>query len=148
MLRVPLREGPRLHHRRAARVTVAACALALLAAACSDEDREGIADRARDVREGAEDLAGAASARATAETLRAALEARDLDEGETPRDVAILEDAAADLPGDPAITGIADRDGDDRDDDGRVEVRVGDQRACLTVAVRGGDVDVTGGACG
>ena len=113
---------------------VAASALALGLAACDDDTRDEIADDARDVREEVEDVAGETSARAVAETLRGAILAEDLDGGASRRDIDVLEESVADLPGEPEVTGIEDGDGDGRDDDGIVEVQVGDQRACLQIA--------------
>ena len=116
-------------------------ALGLVVTGCSDEDVDA-------TREELEDVTGAVGARSLAESLRAALKAKELAADEHLRDVATLRDAAADLPGDPEIVGIEDADGDGRDDDGKVEVRTGDQAACLTIADDGNDVDVADRACG
>jgi hypothetical protein len=124
-------------------VTLVAGALVVGAAACGDDDVRKSIDEAR---EDVEDAVGAAGARAAAEVLRGILLARDLDEGETLRDVAVLRDAVEDLPGDPEVARLHDRSGDGKDDDGRIELRVGDQRACIEVADNG-EVDVSGGAC-
>jgi hypothetical protein len=78
--------------------------------------------------------------------MRGALLAEDLDAGETVRHVSVLREAADDVPGDPDVTGIEDGDGDGRDDDGKVELATGDQRACLTVAGNG-EVDVSSDPC-
>lgn len=121
---------------------VAATGLALGLAACDDDSRDEIADDARDLGEQVEDAAGEASARAVAESLRGAIVADDLDGGASRRDVDVLEESVADLPGEPEVTGIEDGDGDGRDDDGLIEVRVGDQRACLQIAEPGADDDV------
>lgn len=121
---------------------MAVAALSLGLAACDDDTRDELADDARDVGEQVEDATGEASARAVAETLRGAIVADDLDGGASRRDVRVLEESIADLPGDPEVTGIDDGDGDGRDDDGVVEVRVGDQRACLQIAEPGADDDV------
>jgi hypothetical protein len=89
-----------------------------------------------------------AGARGTAEAYRVSLKAQDADEGSGGiRSVEVLRGAATDLPGDPDITGIADGDGDRRDDDGFVQVKVGDESACVTLPESGDDVDVSGGAC-
>jgi hypothetical protein len=87
-----------------------------------------------------------AGARAAAETMRGAIEARDLDAEQSVRDVKVLRDAADTIPGSPQVTGITDGNGDTKDDDGKVTVRVGDQAACLT-ADTNGDIDVTDGEC-
>jgi hypothetical protein len=114
-------------------------------AACGGND-DDVDDAIDSAREQAEDAAGSVGARATAEALRAALQAEDLDPDETVRSVAVLQEAVDDLPGDPNIAGIEDADGDGKDDDGKVEASVGDQRACVTVEDNG-DVSVSGEAC-
>lgn len=116
---------------------VAVAAVALLG--CDD-------DTVENVREEAEDVAGETGARAAAEAMRTSLEARDLDPDQTLRDVDVLDDAASDIPGDPEVTGIDDTDGDGRDDDGYVEIGVGDQAACVTVEANG-EVGVDNGEC-
>ena len=62
--------------------------------------------------------------------------------GASRRDVDVLEESVDDLPGEPEVTGIDDGDGDGRDDDGVVEVHVGDQRACLVIGEPGDGDDV------
>lgn len=124
-------------------LTALVVSTALVFAACGDDDLGDAVDRAR---EDLEDVAGAAGARAAAEAVRGVLLARDLDDGETLRDMTVLRGAVDDVPGDPQVTKLRDRDRDGKDDDGRVELRVGDQRACVEVADNG-EVDVSGGAC-
>ena len=121
--------------------------------ACSDEDRAEDADQAEDAADEAadraEDAAGEAKeaaqdagARAQAEAMRAAINGQDLAPGETVRSMAVLQEAADGLPGDPTVEGIADANNDGFDDDGRVEVRVSDQRSCLTLPESGDDLEV------
>jgi hypothetical protein len=121
---------------------VATAGLALGLAACDDDDRDELADDARDAIEDVEDAAGEASARGVAESLRGVILADDLDGGASRRDVDVLEESVDDLPGEPEVTGIDDGDGDGRDDDGVVEVHVGDQRACLVIGEPGDGDDV------
>jgi hypothetical protein len=111
----------------------------LVLGACDDDDADN-------VRENVEDATGTIGARAAGEAMRAALEAEDLDRDETLRDVEVLRENADDVPGDPEVSGIEDGDGDGKDDDGRVELRVGDQAACVTVSTDN-DVSVTNDAC-
>lgn len=103
-------------------------------------------DTAKDVGERAKEVAGTIGARAAAEAMRASLKTRNLEGNETVRDVTVLKTAADDIPGDPDVGGITDTDGDGKDDDGHVEIRVGDQKACLTVE-ENGNVGVDDGAC-
>ncbi|MDQ4096455.1 MAG: hypothetical protein M3144_01105 [Actinomycetota bacterium] len=113
---------------------IATIALALVAAACGDDD-------------GAEETAERAGARAVAESLRARLLADELGEDEHLRDIAMIQEAVGDLPGEPDVSGIEDRDADGRDDDGEIEVRVDGETACVSIGDRGDEVDVTGGRC-
>lgn len=130
--------------RAAAAVIVAT--MALVGAACGDDD-ESVADQAGDVAdsvaEGARDAAGEvgdlaedASARSVAEAFRAALLSDEAD-GANRRSVAVLQESAGDLPGDPEVRGIDDADGDGRDDDGRVELAVNDESSCLMISETG-----------
>lgn len=116
-------------------------ALAPLLAGCGDDDNDGesIADEAAQ-------LADSAGAVAVAEALHAILVADDLGDESERRNVDVLREAVDDLPGDPEVVGIADEDGDGRDDDGRVEVRVDDEAACVAIATNG-DTDVHDRAC-
>jgi hypothetical protein len=96
----------------------------------------------------AKEKARQAGARGIAETYRGSLKVQGSDEGAGgPRSIEVLRDAAKDLPGDPDITGIADGDGDGRDDDGSVQVNVDDESACVMVPESGDDIEVSGGAC-
>jgi hypothetical protein len=131
---------------RYVRMSLAALAVVgLLAggAACDDDTR----DKAKEAVESAKEKVGEAGARAAAEAFRASLKAQDDDVPGGVRNVDVLREAAKDLPGDPAITGIDDADGDGRDDDGYVQAKVGDETACVTVPESGDDIDVSGGAC-
>lgn len=111
----------------------------LFAGACGDDDNANLRERA-------EDVAGSAGARAAAEVMRGALEAQDLDNGKTLRDVGVLRENADDVPGDPTVEGIVDANGDGEDDDGKVELRVGDQAACVIVSTEN-KVSVENDAC-
>jgi hypothetical protein len=127
---------------RTARRTLAAAVatLALLAAGgCGDDDGDGD-------REPFEQLAENAGARSVAEALRVSLQAQDLRDDQHVDDVATIQAAVDDLPGDPDLSGIEDGDGDGRDDDGKIGVRVNDEAACVTVHDNG-EVDVSGDAC-
>jgi hypothetical protein len=108
----------------------------LAGAGCGDDQTDQAVER----------FAEQTGARAVAEGFRASLLARNLGPDEHADDVAILRDVGADLPGDPDIVGIEDADGDGRDDDGQVEVRVDDEVACVTIEPNG-EVDVSGDPC-
>jgi hypothetical protein len=90
--------------------------------------------------------AESAGARSVAEALRLVLVEDDLGPDQHERDVDVLQESVDDLPGDPEVSGIEDADGDGRDDDGKVDVHVNSEVACMTIAMDG-DVDVTGGQC-
>jgi hypothetical protein len=115
--------------------------------ACSDDTQDKVEDAASSVREDAENIAGKGAAFVLAQELRAALKAKDLENGETERDVSVLNAVVQDLPGDPDITGIEDGNGDGKDDDGKVEAHVSDQTACLTISEDGKETDVKDDAC-
>lgn len=92
-----------------------------------------------------EDVLESVGARGLAEALRVVLLSDNMPE-EQRRDVDVLQENVDDLPGDPEVTGIEDADGDGRDDDGKLQMHVDDEVACVSVA-DGGRVDVTGGEC-
>jgi len=96
----------------------------------------------------AEEAAEQTGARASAEAFRASLKAQDTDD-ETGgvRNVVALNEAADDLPGDVDVVGIGDSNGDGIDDDGFVEIQVGDEFACVTLPESGDEIDVNGGRC-
>jgi hypothetical protein len=87
-----------------------------------------------------------AGARAAAEAMRGELKSTQLKNGQSIRDVTVLQSAAAKLPGSPAITGLVDANHDGKDDDGKVDISVGAQHACVTTNDNG-RVDVSDGAC-
>ena len=143
-----------------ARLLAPGLALALVfgASACSDDTKdkakdaaesakEDIGNAADTAKENAEDAAGAAGARAAAEALRVSLKGNDTADEKGMRSVDAINQAAEDLPGDPEISMVDDGDGDGLDDDGKVQVSVGDQDACLTLPETGEDTQVTGEAC-
>lgn len=117
----------------------AVVALALAAGACGDSDGSN-------AREDIEDAVGGASARAAGESMRVALEAQNLDGDKTLRDIDVLQENADDVPGDPTVSGIADGNGDGKDDDGKVGLMVGDQSVCVVVTAQN-DVSVEDGPC-
>ena len=130
--------------QRCGRLLVA-CFLLFGLAACGDsgDDAKDAVDSAR---EKAEDVAGAAGARTSAEALRGLLLAKHLDANQTVRNVVVLQAAADDLPGSPSVSGIDDQDGDGKDDDGKVQLAVGDQVACVSVQDNG-EISVSSDSC-
>ena len=96
----------------------------------------------------AEEAAEQTGARASAEAFRASLKAQDTDDASGGvRNVAALNEAADDLPGNVDVIGIIDSNGDGIDDDGFVEMQVGDEFACVTLPASGDEIDVNGGRC-
>lgn len=120
---------------------LAVAAMTLGGVACSEDDADSVADAARDVAGTVADAAQDASARTVAEAFRAALLADDGPDGANRRRVTVLQEAAGDLPGNPDVRGVEDGDGDGFDDDGRVEIRVGDQSSCVLID-EGGDTNI------
>jgi hypothetical protein len=141
--RLGARERSCMRYARIGLLALAAVGL-ISGGACDDDSRDKAEKAVEDVKE----KAGEAGARATAEAFRASLKTQDTEDAAGGlRNVEALRAAAEDLPGDPEIGGIADDDGDGRDDDGYVQVNVGDENACVTLPESGDDIDVSGGAC-
>ena len=126
--------------------------------ACGADNRDDVSRQAGqaldEARQQAQEAAGAveqagdrAGARTVAEAIRAALVVENLEAGQNLRDVDVLREAVADVPGDPQVSGIDDANGDGRDDDGQIEIAVDGERACLTLPDGGGDIDVVAEAC-
>lgn len=120
----------------------------------ADQVEDNAGDAADDFEEGAGQVADEvdtkadeAAARGAAEELRTRMKANDTANAEGVRSVAALNESAEDLTGDPEVTGIEDSDDDGLDDDGKVQVDVGDSSACLTLPEEGEDTTVEGGAC-
>lgn len=142
------RPGPhRAGASRPARATRAArlltgvpLAIAVLATACLDSDRE-------DAVEETEEFSEATEARTVAEALQASLLAPDLNDRELADDVDVLRNAVNDLPDDPEVRGIVDADEDGRDDDGQLEVHVEDEAACVSIDNADDEVEVTDDTC-
>jgi hypothetical protein len=125
---------------------LAAFVLCLALASCSDETEDKVREAARSAGRDVDNAIDATAAAAAAEAMRGVLMAKDLPDGKTVRHVDVLTDAAGELPGDPTVTSIEDGDGDGKDDDGKVGIVVGGQRACLTVQDNG-EIDVSNDAC-
>ena len=113
----------------------------LVTGACGDDSGD-------DPDESAREILDSAAARSLTEVLRALMVVDDLGEGEHRRDIAVIQETIDDLPEpfEPDVSGLTDADGDGQDDDGKVEVKVDEEVACLSIA-ENNDVDVTGGAC-
>jgi hypothetical protein len=139
--------------RTTIRTVLAAGAVSLLALGACGDDAAGTAEdaledareQARDTAQEAQRRAAKAAARGQAEILRQRI--RDHADGDRAmwRDVELLRRSARDLPGNPTVSGIEDTTGDGKDDDGRLEVIVEEQRACVRITDR--DIEVTTGRC-
>lgn len=110
---------------------------------CGDDDDPGDADDAEELIDEIDQLAEDAGARGLAEGVRLLLLTEDEEDRRT---VSAIGDAVDRLPGEPNVTGIEDGSGDGRDDDGKIEVHVDDEAACVSVS-GDGSVDVTGERC-
>ncbi len=119
----------------------------LLAAGCSSDTTSKAKDTVSSAKDDAKVDADKAAARTAAEALRASLKANKTADKEGIRSTKAINEAAADLPGDAKFSGVADSNSDGQDDDGKVQVDVGDQHACLTLPATGKNIDVTSGAC-
>ncbi|HEX6311490.1 MAG TPA: hypothetical protein VF152_07655 [Acidimicrobiia bacterium] len=130
---------------RSARIGLVVLATAALLAGSACDDAQ---DEAEETVEEVEEKAGEAGARAGAEAFRASLKAQETDDDAGGvRAIEPLRAAAEDVPGGADVTGITDSNGDGVDDDGYVQVEVGDERACVTLPETGDEIDVSGGAC-
>ena len=126
--------------RLVATATLVALAAGLLVGCGDDEQSTDDPDQSPG------EILESTGARGVAEAVRVALVEDDLGPDQHERDVDVIEESVEDLPVDPDVEGIVDDDRDGRDDDGKVEVHVNSEAACLTIAMDG-DVEVTGGAC-
>jgi hypothetical protein len=133
--------------RTAVSLLFASLLLLPFAAACSSDTTDNAKDAVESAKDDAGDAVDTASARGQAEALRASLEGNQTADDEGVRSVSVLEGAVDDLPGDPDVSGIDDSDGDGLDDDGKVQITVDDESACLTLPESGDDIDVTDGDC-
>lgn len=133
--------------RSAVTALLATLLLLVFAAGCSSDDVDDARETVESARDDAAEAIDETAARGQAEGLRAGLKVSDVADEEGVRSVSAIEEAAADLPGDPEVTGIDDGDGDGLDDDGKVQVTVDGSSACVSLPETGEDIDVTGGEC-
>jgi hypothetical protein len=126
-------------------LVIAALVGGMFVACGDDDDGDGETD-IDEIDDQAAEVTDSAGARGVAEALRLVLIEDDLDDDQHVRDVDVLQESVDDLPGEPEVLGIADEDGDGKDDDGKVEIRVNDEVACMSVSMDS-DVEVTGGGC-
>ena len=112
-----------------------------------DQAADDFEDGVDKVGDEVDETADEAAARGAAEELRTRMKSNDTANDEGVRSIAALNESAEDLTGDPDVTGIEDSDDDGLDDDGKVQVDVGDSSACLTLPEEGEDTSVEGGAC-
>lgn len=120
----------------------------------ADDAKENAEEAGDDFKDGVDEVkdqagtkADEAAARAAAEELRSRMKANDTANDEGVRSIAALNESAKDLTGDPEVTGIEDTTDDGLDDDGKVQVDVGESSACLTLPETGENTEVKGGAC-
>ncbi len=128
------------------------------AVSCSSSTRKSIkqtaTDIGSDISSGATDLGSDVAngtnkvrARATAEAIRVSLKNNKDADAKGVRNIDVLHQVVKDLPGDPTVTGIEDKNGDGLDDDGHLQVDQGGQSACVTLPKTGKDIQVTSGPC-
>lgn len=134
-------------NRLSTAVAVTALSFALVGAACSSDTVDNAEDTVESASDDIESGAEQATASATAESFRVSLKANDDADEQGLRSVEVLQQVAEDLPGDPDISGIEDSDGNGMDDDGKVQVTAGDEKACIIIPETGTDTEVTNEAC-
>jgi hypothetical protein len=115
--------------------------LTLVAAGCGDDAQ----DTADSIQDSVGSAANTALARTQAETLRATIKAKGDGNADKYLSVTMLTEAIKDLPGNTKVNGIADTNGDGKDDDGKMEVVVNDATVC--VSITGTNTEVDDGAC-
>lgn len=144
--------------RRSLALPLLAVALCFGSVACSDDTKDKAKDTldsakedaketASDVKDNAEEGMGVAQARAAAIALQGGLKANQTARDDGARSVKAINEVADKIPGSPEISGVEDADGDGFDDDGKVQVTVGDYSACLTIEANGTGSDISDGAC-
>jgi hypothetical protein len=131
---------------RTPRLAVAAVALVsmvTLGIGCSksttDAAKKTAENAANDIKQG--------TAVGIADVLRTAIKHEASDKHQPPRSLTVIDAAIHDIPGTPDVLGVVDANHDGLDDDGKVEVKVGDQYACLTIPQQGDAYDTKGGRC-
>jgi hypothetical protein len=135
------------------RMAVAALVVVLMGAtaSCSDDEADRAADEARDdLEEAADDIGSAvddAGARVAAEAFAASVDTDEEAADKGARDMGVIEENLADLPGDPETTGVEDGDDDGQDDDGMIGFVVNDHESCVELAADSGEASVLDGPC-
>lgn len=109
--------------------------------------RDDVGDAVDDAKDDIGDKADQATARTAAETFRNTLRDDETGKSDGFRSIEAIENAGDDLPGDATMSGVDDADGDGFDDDGDVQIDVGDESACVRIPEDGDEIDVEGGAC-
>ena len=130
----------------AARLAIAALAVvstATFGAGCS----KSTTDAAKKTAENAANDIKRGTAVGIADVLRTAIKHEASDKHKSPRSLTVIDAAIHDIPGTPDVIGVADANHDGLDDDGKVEVKVGNQYACLTIPQQGDAYDTKGGRC-
>src|SRR3954470_17451577 len=104
---------------------------------CSSETKAKVKEGAKSVQSDISSDVNKASARATAEGMRASLKGNSDADTKGVRSVSVLNQVVKDLPGNPTVTGIVDANGDGLDDDGLVQVDENGESACVTLPPTG-----------
>ncbi len=123
-------------------------ALAMSAPACSQETRDKVKGAGRSAQRDAEALGRQTEARTAAEALRVALKSEKDKNGRSMKNIShAVRTYASRVPGNPQISGAVDANSDGRDDDGKIQVNVGDKSACVVLPATGSDTTVRNGRC-
>jgi hypothetical protein len=129
---------------RIAHRTLTAClALGLTLAACGDDG--GASSTANSVKNAAAGAVNQGAARIQAEALRGLIKEKADNKSEQYLSMTVLENAVDALPGDPTVSGLTDANNDGKDDDGKMEVQMNGENACVSIS--GKDINVDNNAC-
>ena len=129
--------------RIAYRTLTACLALGLTLAACGDDG--GVSSTANSVKNGAAAAVNQGAARIQAEALRGLIKEKAGNKSDQYLSMTVLENAVDALPGDPTISGLTDANNDGKDDDGKLDLQLNGEDACVSIS--GKDINVESKAC-
>jgi hypothetical protein len=117
--------------------------IGLTVAACGDDG--GASSTANSLKDQATGAINQGAARVQAEALRALIKEKADNKSDQYTSMTVLEKAIDALPGDPTVVGLTDANGDGKDDDGKLEVQMNGEKACVSIS--GKDINVDNNSC-